>query len=153
MRLATSIRGDRLPSPVCATLSLRAFLPSGDSGGCNPSPLHLHSIRELRPIGPPRPCRVASSFVLLPLSASSSSPVLLVPLIRYPLRPSSPPNCFNIFALLIVLFLWCLSPPIKFSRPSLLHLILFVVFLLPTSARYLLYIYSFILGFLLFFLS
>lgn len=32
-----------------------------------------------------------------------------------------------------------------------MHLILFVVFLLPTSARYLLYIYSFILGFLLFF--
>lgn len=64
----------------CATLSLRAFLPSGDSGGCNPSSLHLHSIRELRPIGPPCLRCVASSFILSLLS--SSSLVLLVPLIR-----------------------------------------------------------------------
>lgn len=67
----------------CATLSLRAFLPSGDSGGCNPSSLHLHSIREPSPIGPPCPRRVlALSFVLLLLSVVSSSLVLLVPLIR-----------------------------------------------------------------------
>lgn len=64
----------------CATLSLRAFLPSGDSsGGCNPSSLHLHSTRELRPIGPRR---IAPSFVLSSLSAASSSLDLLVPLIR-----------------------------------------------------------------------
>jgi len=66
----------------CATLSLRAFLPSGDSGGCNPSPLHLHSIRELGPLDLPCSRHVlALSFVLLPLSVFSSFLILLSPLI------------------------------------------------------------------------
>lgn len=126
---------------VCATLSLRAFLPSGDSGGCNPSSLHLHSIRELRPIGPPCPRRVATSFVLLPLSlslsatSSSSSPV----------GPFNPLILFVFpVSLIVLIFLpsWlsyfydALVLPLNFHVPlfcSHLHFILLVVFLFPTS--------------------
>jgi len=50
----------------CATLSLRAFLPSGDSGGCNPSSLHLHSRARSERSSLFSPC---SRFVLCPFTS------------------------------------------------------------------------------------
>lgn len=87
---------------VLLFLSARFFPLAGDSGGCNPSSLHLHSIRELGPIGPPCPCRIlALSFQLSLGLLFFSGPVSPF----NSRRLSNLSNCLNIFILLIVLLL------------------------------------------------
>lgn len=154
MCLATSIRRPTTIAGVLLFLSARFF------------PLVTATVANLQPVvtSPPFHSRVRSDrsclsspcprfvlYILLLHSASSSSLVLLVPLIRWSLSSFNLSNCLNIFTLLIALFLWCLNSSVKFLRPLLLlaiHAICYFSFL--DFSSFLSYVHSCILTFSVF---